>query len=236
MKVQVVNHPLLSQKVSILQSELTTNTDFRRTLREVSFHLGYEATRSLTYESPKVKERVALIPILRSGLGMADAFMELLPECEGGVHHIGMYHSSGGENHHGSQPVQYYNRLPKVCNSDIAYVLDPVVYTANTMLSVIGILKKWGVPKIHLVCVTISQSGLQAITEKHPDVSITMTVLDDIDSVLGSNIGDIGDRLFGTPVIESEESLLQSILTKRKRTMSMSEPSPSATPPAAPIN
>jgi uracil phosphoribosyltransferase len=151
--VRISSHPVLSHKITILRSSSTSAPSFRALLREVTYHLGYEATSSLTTRPMKIsvplghdhvehtgshiQERVALIPILRSGLGLVDAMLELLPNAN--VHHIGMYKSHTGSNH---VPIQYYNRLPRKCESDIAYVLDPVIGTAATVLSVVGILKK----------------------------------------------------------------------------------------------
>lgn len=173
------DHPILSHKITILRSSTTRSGTFRAVLKELTYHLGYEATRSLTtvpinisvpvvkkqkvgathattksnkngdkpmavdeddhadYVGCKVKENVALIPILRSGLGMVDSMMELLPKAA--VHHIGMYKSSIQDH-----PVLYYNRLPRKCTADVAYVLDPCIATASTIKSVVTILKKVG--------------------------------------------------------------------------------------------
>ena len=157
-----------------------------------------------------LKERVALVPILRSGLGMIDSMMELLPNA--GVHHIGMYRK-------GTMPVQYYNRLPKKCESDVAFILDPIIATSSTVMSVISILKKWGVPKIHVISVVGSESGVKTISETHPDVQITVGTIDtelSEDGVLIPGIGDAGDRLFGTPMIDDDEALLHP--SKRRKT------------------
>jgi uracil phosphoribosyltransferase len=150
--VHISNHPVLNHKTSVLRSSTSDQQTFRAVLREVTYHLGYEATSTLkTREIPisvsigresnqmecmgsKVADRVALIPILRTGLGMTDGMLELLPQAS--IHHIGMYHLPG------SAPVQYFNRLPKKCDSDIAYVVDPVIASAETMMAVIAILKK----------------------------------------------------------------------------------------------
>jgi len=141
-----------------------------------------------------------------------------------GVHHIGMYTNKDKEGN--GTPVQYYNKLPRKCESDIAYVLDPAISSANTMMSVIGILKKWGVSKIHVVTVAASSAGLKRIQEAHPDVHVTLgTVVDavvaDDGSTVFPGIGDAGDRLFGTGchADEDDEALLR--VSKRKRTMSM---------------
>ena len=155
-RVHISTHPIVAHKISILRSSTTIPSVFRAVLRELTYHLGYEATSTLTLkpiqlsvpvptsaggvdhvecEGHKVKEHVALIPIMRSGLGMVDAMLELLPNTE--IHHIGMY-KAPGQNH----PVQYFNRLPKQCKVDIAYVMDPCIATSSTIMSVISILKK----------------------------------------------------------------------------------------------
>jgi uracil phosphoribosyltransferase len=144
--LHVSNHPVLAHKLSILRSSSTSPSSFRSTLREITFHLGYEAT-SLPITVPgtnhsdhieatgsKISQKIALIPILRSGLGMVDSMLELVGDAR--VHHIGMYRSKS------LMPVQYYNRLPKKCEVDVAYILDPLIATSATIISVAGILKK----------------------------------------------------------------------------------------------
>jgi uracil phosphoribosyltransferase len=150
--VQVSKHPVLSHKITVLRSSQTKPSSFRAVLKEITYHLGYEATSTLKTKpvaisvpsdddlshvectGQKLAERVALVPILRSGLGMTESMLELLPNA--GVHHIGMYKKKG------QMPVQYYNRLPRDCQADVAYVLDPVIASATTVMSVVGILKK----------------------------------------------------------------------------------------------
>lgn len=151
-----------------------------------------------------------------------------------------MYTNKDKEGNGTGTPVQYYNKLPRKCESDIAYIIDPAVSSANTMMCVIGMLKKWGVPKIHVITVASSSTGMKRIQETHPDVYVTVgAVVEDVmvevpvpDS--GSNktvhvfpgIGDAGDRLFGTgpggcPVDEDEHDEALLHVSKRKRTMSM---------------
>jgi len=160
-----------------------------------------------------VKEKVALIPILRSGLGMVDSMLELVDNAT--VHHIGMYRTKA------LMPVQYYNRLPKVCNVEVAFVLDPLIATAKSITSVVGILKRWGVPEIHVVSVVASKKGLSELLKYHPDVHVTIGHIDEklnSEGDLLPGLGDAGDRLFGTSMIDDEEELVHP--SKRKRTMS----------------
>ena len=152
--IHVSSHPVLSHKISILRDNGTHPANFRALMREITYHLGYEATSTLTTEPTiihvdvpnkteqesiesqgfKIQERTAMIPILRSGLGMVDTMLELLPNAA--IHHIGMYKVIG------NKPVQYFNRLPKKCEVDVAYVLDPVISTSGTISSVVSILKR----------------------------------------------------------------------------------------------
>jgi len=177
--IHISKHPVLSHKLSILRSSSTTPSVFRSVLREITFHLGYEATSTLlTRDIPitvpaasnsnvamngtsnglgssddhhiestgqKLSQKLALIPILRSGLGMVDSMLELVDNAT--VHHIGMYRSK-----HSLMPVQYYNRLPKVCDVDVAYVLDVCIAGGNTIISVVGILKKVRVLAYLCIC------------------------------------------------------------------------------------
>ena len=167
--VHISKHPVLKHKLSILRSSSTRPSAFRTALREITFHLAYEATATLTTRDipitvpsakqqvpngngnggggggdrdhhidamgQRLKEKVALIPILRSGLGMVEPMLELIDNAT--VHHIGMYRNSKS-----LMPVQYYNRLPKICDVDVAYILDPLIATSATVISVVGMMKK----------------------------------------------------------------------------------------------
>lgn len=233
-RVRVSAHPVLAHKLSVLRSSSTSPAAFRAALREVTFHLGHEATATLTTRDvpltvpaatgpatdhvdavgERIRERVALIPILRSGLGMVDAMLDLLDNAT--VHHIGMYRTKT------LMPVQYYNRLPKVCDVDVAYVLDPLIATSNTVISVVGILKKWGVAEIHVLAVIASRQGMLELLKYHPDVHVTIGRIDEELNAEGDvlpGLGDAGDRLFGTPMIDDDEELVHH--SKRKRTMSV---------------
>ena len=160
-----------------------------------------------------------------------DALLELVPQAE--VHHIGMYTNKFSNNSttadEESMPVQYYNKLPKKCQSDVAYVLDPVLASGNTAISVVGILKKWGVPRIRVVSIVASDIGLKKFQAAHPDVQVTIGALDECKILENgkfkfTGLGDAGDRLFGTnnaiDVKEEDEALITSA-HKRKRTMSV---------------
>mmetsp|Transcript_17209 Transcript_17209/g.22351 ORF Transcript_17209/g.22351 Transcript_17209/m.22351 type:complete len:291 (+) Transcript_17209:237-1109(+) len=240
--VTVSKHPCLAHKISIMRSCTTQPSLFRALLREVTYNLAYEATalsdlklRAVdvsvhgsdeTVKGLKLASSVAVVPIMRSGLGMVDAVLELLPQAS--VHHIGMYTNkfSSGSCDGESMPVQYYNRLPKVCSCDIAYVLDPVIASGNTAVSVVGILKNWGVKRVHVVSVVASDIGLKTLMGRHPDVHVTLgkvdpTEVEESGKFRFVGIGDAGDRQFGTGPdndIDEDEELVS--VHKRKRTMS----------------
>jgi uracil phosphoribosyltransferase len=237
LNVHVSRHPVLAHKLSILRSSSTPPSSFRAVLRQITFHLGYEATSALSTKAipitvpgtnhtdhidaigQKISDKVALIPILRSGLGMVDPMLELVGNAT--VHHIGMYRTKS------LMPVQYYNRLPKKCDVDVAYVLDPLIATSATIISVCGIVKKWGVSEIHVICVIASKVGLAELLKYHPDVRVTVGSVDEelnADGDLVPGLGDAGDRLFGTPLMEEDEEELVHP-SKRKRTMSLSSDS-----------
>lgn len=199
-------HPVLRHKLTELRNKTTKPAEFRQLLRSITFYLGYEATkecqtRSKEIETPvgshtgdELSQNVALVPVMRAGLGMVDAMLELLPDAT--VHHIGMYRSK-----HSLLPVQYYNRLPKEHSCDIAIVLEPMIATAGTINAVIDQLKAWSVPKIICLSMIASKQGLQSLSERHPDVVVHVAQVDDVLSESGfivPGLGDAGDRQFVT--------------------------------------
>jgi len=208
MPVHSSSHPLIQRKVTLLRDKETNGVDFRRILKEVTFYLGYEATRDLA-TTPKdvltpndvkhtgvsLPQAVAIIPILRAGLGMADAMVELMPKSS--VHHIGMFRSK-----HSLLPTQYYNRLPKGEACDVAYIVDPCIATSNTLQAVVGIVKRWGAKKIVVVAAIGARQGVENLLKAHPDITIYIGEIDDVLSTEGMiipGIGDAGDRLFSPP-------------------------------------
>jgi uracil phosphoribosyltransferase len=137
--------------------------------------------------------------------------LELLPNAD--VHHIGMYRSKDS-----LLPIQYFNKLPRDGPSDVAYVLDPMIATAGTICAVVNILKKWGAPKIHVVCVLASKAGLETFQKMHPDVTVTVCAVDDVLSEEGMilpGLGDAGDRLYKNPVLELVED--ENLTNKRQK-------------------
>ena len=199
---------VLLHKLTKLRSASTDSYAFRQLLRELTFYVGYEATRNIktaevAVQTPvaphigtKIADSVALIPVLRAGLGMTEAMLELLPIAT--VHHVGMYRS-----HKSLLPVQYYNRLPRDQEpSDVCIVLEPIIATAATILAVTSILKAWGAKKIIVVACIASRCGLEKLHEAHPDVTVFTADVDESVNEAGvvvPGLGDVGDRLFGTP-------------------------------------
>lgn len=205
-RVFLSNHPVLRHKLTKLRDERTDCNIFRHVLREVTFYLGYEATQDFSirkkfimtpyapYDGSELSTKVALIPILRAGLGMVDAMLDLLPNAT--VHHIGMYRSKES-----LLPIQYYNKLPKICDSDVAIVLEPMIATAGTINAVVSILKTWGVLRIKIVSTVASLKGINELHNQHPDVDVIIGAIDDTlsdnDQII-PGLGDAGDRQFST--------------------------------------
>lgn len=192
-----------------LRDRQTNSYDFRRLLKEVTFYLGYDATRELslendtittpmnvTFEGHKVAENIAIVPILRAGLSMCDGMLDLMPRAT--VHHIGMYRSKDS-----LLPIQYYNRLPKNEKCDVAYIVDPCIATANTIHAVVNILKKWGAKKIVVIAAIGAKSGVERLLELHPTVDVHIGAIDEQlsdEGMILPGIGDAGDRQFRTPL------------------------------------
>lgn len=213
MPVYPSNHPLVQRKMTLLRDKTTNGVDFRRILKEVTFYLGYEATRQLKtipkdvitpndviHPGVSLSQAVAIIPVLRAGLGMSDAMVELMPKSS--VHHIGMFRSK-----HSLLPTQYYNRLPKGEVCDVAYIVDPCIATSNTLQAVCGIVKRWGAKKIIVIAAIGARQGVEALIKAHPDIDIYIGEIDETLSPEGMiipGIGDTGDRLFSPPGDEDD--------------------------------
>ncbi|MBQ9921654.1 MAG: uracil phosphoribosyltransferase [Clostridia bacterium] len=202
----VMDHPLIMHKVSILRNKDTSVKDFRELVNEIALLMGYEATKDLKLtevdvETPLVKtkghvveKQVALVPILRAGLGMVDALMSLIPAAK--VGHIGLY-----RDHETLQPVEYYCKLPTDIEQRQVLVLDPMLATGGSSVAAIEFIKRRGARKIKLVCVIGAPEGVRAVQEAHPDVDIYVAALDEKLNENGyilPGLGDAGDRLFGT--------------------------------------
>lgn len=222
MPFHTATHPLIAHKISLLRNEETSPHDFRRVLREITFYLGYEATRCLNLEQyslrtpnneeapgQRISDSVSFIPILRAGLGMTDGMLDLIPKAS--IHHIGMYRTKES-----LMPVQYYNKLPRGQRCDIAFILDPCIATSGTMNASISIVKKWGAKKIVVISAIAAKSGLDEVLTKHPDVEIHVAAVDaklSEDGLILPGLGDAGDRQFCT--VENDE--MEHTTEKRSR-------------------
>ncbi|CAK4816756.1 unnamed protein product [Aphanomyces euteiches] len=207
-KIILSTHPVLAHKLTKLRDAKTDANLFRHLLREITFYLGYEATSDLSttpkkintplgpHEGVELATPVALVPILRAGLGMVEPMLDLLPNAR--VYHIGMY-----LNKNSLLPVQYYNKLPKECHIDCAIVLEPLINTAGTIIATVAILKVWGVSQIKIISTIASKDGLKDLYTKHPDVEVIVAAIDETLSESGlivPGLGDAGDRQFDTDV------------------------------------
>ena len=206
-KVVIMDHPLIKHKIGYIRREETGTKDFRQTVSEIAMLICYEATRDLelsdvTIKTPicetTVKElkgkKMAIIPILRAGLGMVDGVLELIPAAK--VGHIGLYRDP--ETH---KPVEYYCKLPEDCGEREVFVVDPMLATGGSAAAAITMLKEKGCKNIHFMCIIAAPEGLEVLMEAHPDVDIYVGALDEKlneHAYIVPGLGDAGDRIFGT--------------------------------------
>jgi len=206
-KVVVMDHPLIQHKIGYIRRKDTGTKDFRETISEIAMLICYEATRDLELadveiETPicktTVKElkgkKLAIIPILRAGLGMVDGMVTLIPTAK--VGHIGLYRDP--ETH---EPVEYYCKLPADCEEREVFVVDPMLATGGSSVAAIQMLKDKGCRKIHFMCIIAAPEGVKKMTEAHPDVDLYIGALDEHlneNAYIVPGLGDAGDRIFGT--------------------------------------
>ena len=206
-KVKVMDHPLIQHKIGIMRRTDTGSKDFRTLVSEVAMLECYEATRDLELtdveiETPickaTVKElkgkKLAVVPILRAGLGMVEGMLELIPAAK--VGHIGMYRDPET-----AEPIEYYCKLPADCANREVFVVDPMLATGGSAVAALDMLKKRGVKNIHFMCIIAAPEGVKRLTEEHPDVDVYIGALDDHlneHKYIVPGLGDAGDRIFGT--------------------------------------
>jgi uracil phosphoribosyltransferase len=196
-------------KMAVLRDTATEPKKFREVVRELSWLLGYEAladarVRPVRVSTPleemdahELGDRIGLVPILRAGLGMVDAMLELMPTAE--VWHLGLFRDERT-----LRPVEYYNKLPDSANVDLCLILDPMLATGGSATAAIEVLKRWGAVhpvRIKLVNLIAAPEGVEAVTRAHPDVEIYCAALDRELNERGyimPGLGDAGDRQFGT--------------------------------------
>ena len=206
-KLYVFDHPLIQHKTAILRKKETSVKDFRELVKEISMLMCYEATRHLPLEdvdietpmcAAKVKmlkgEAIALIPILRAGLGMADGMLNLIPNAK--VGHIGLY-----RDHDTHNPVNYYCKLPSDIKHRHVFVLDPMLATGGSVSEAVRAIKAQGAEEISFMCIIAAPEGIKVMQRDHPDVDIFIAALDDgldENAYIVPGLGDAGDRLYGT--------------------------------------
>lgn len=204
--VFISNHPLVKHKLTRLRDFNTDPKKFRELIREIAGLLAYEATSDLLIQPAQVKtplaiadgweltEKIGLVPILRSGLGMVEGVWELMPTAE--VWHIGLYRDEST-----LKPVEYYNKLPVAPSVGVCLILDPMLATGGSAAATISILKKWGVSRIKFVGIIAAPEGINTLRREHPDIPLYLASVDSHLNDVGfivPGLGDAGDRQFGT--------------------------------------
>jgi uracil phosphoribosyltransferase len=204
--VHVSSHPLVLDRLARLRDVATPPPVFRALVRQMAQLLFVEASRNLhlaatTVHTPlaecpgqSLTQRIGFVPILRAGLGMAEALLELVPE--GRVWHLGLY-----RDHETLQPVTYYNKLPSAVNVDVAFVVDPMLATGGSAIAAIDILSRWGCPVVKFIGLLAAPEGVQALRIAHPEVLMHLAAIDSHLNERGyivPGLGDAGDRQFDT--------------------------------------
>ncbi|KRK39032.1 uracil phosphoribosyltransferase [Loigolactobacillus bifermentans] len=206
-ELHVIDHPLVQHKLTIIRNKEVGTQQFRQVVNEIATLMAYEVTRNMATEEVEVEtpiakttqkslagKKVAIVPILRAGLGMVDGFLELIPAAK--VGHIGMY-----RDHETLKPVEYFVKMPTDIDQRELFVVDPMLATGGSAIMAIDALKKRGAKQIKFVGLVAAPEGVKALQEAHPDVEIYVAGLDDHlneDGYIVPGLGDAGDRLFGT--------------------------------------
>ena len=207
-KVQVLEHPLLQHKLSILRDKNTGVKEFREIVGEIAALMCYEATRNLPTQEIEIEtpvapakvrvlsgKKLAIVPILRAGLGMVDTMISLIPSAK--VGHIGLFRDP--ETH---EPVQYYCKMPPDISERQVFIVDPMLATGGSAIAAIDILKReYGCKSITLMDIIAAPEGIKAVSEAHPDIDIIITAVDEKlneHAYIVPGLGDCGDRIFGT--------------------------------------
>ena len=205
--VIVFDHPLIQHKISILRKKSTGTNEFRALIEEIAMLMGYEALRDLPLEDVEVEtpietcmtpmiagRKLAVVPILRAGLGMVNGILALVPSAK--VGHIGLYRDP--ETY---EPVEYYCKLPTDCDEREVFVVDPMLATGGSSVAAIQMLKEKGVKHIRFMCIIAAPEGVERMQKEHPDVDLYVGALDDHlneNGYIVPGLGDAGDRIFGT--------------------------------------
>lgn len=206
-KVIVMDHPLIAHKISYIRQESVGTKEFREMIGEIAQLMCYEATRDLELQDVKIKtpiaemtgkelagKKLAIVPILRAGVGMVDGMLSMIPAAK--VGHIGLYRDPET-----LEPVEYYCKLPADCSERQVFVVDPMLATGGSSAAAIRMLKEKGVKNIRFLCIIAAPEGVKRMQEEHPDVDIYIGALDEKLNDHGyivPGLGDAGDRIFGT--------------------------------------
>lgn len=206
-KVVIMDHPLIQHKIGFIRRKDTGTKDFRETISEIAMLICFEATRELQLADVKIEtpicktsvkelkgKKMAIIPILRAGLGMVDGMLTLIPAAK--VGHIGLYRDPET-----LEPVEYYCKLPADSAEREIYVVDPMLATGGSSVAAIQMLKDKGCKNIHFMCIIAAPEGIAKMQEAHPDVDVYVGALDERLNDHGyiiPGLGDAGDRIFGT--------------------------------------
>ena len=205
--VHVLDHPLIQHKLAILRSKETPVKEFRELVGEIAGLMCYEATRNLPLKEVRVEtpittatcrmlagKKMAIVPILRAGLGMVDSMVNLIPSAK--IGHIGLYRDP--ETH---KPVEYYCKLPEDVGNRVVFVVDPMLATGGSAIAAIDFLKQHGCRNIVMMNIIGCPEGVKAVQEAHPDVEVYLAAVDEHlneHAYIVPGLGDAGDRIFGT--------------------------------------
>ena len=206
-KIMIMDHPLIQHKIGLIRRKETGSKDFRALISEIAMYMCYEATRDLKLqdveiETPichmRVKElsgkKLAVVPILRAGLGMVDGMLAMIPAAK--VGHIGLYRDPQT-----LEPVEYYCKLPADSHEREVFVVDPMLATGGSATAALQMLKDKGVKNLRFMCIIAAPEGIERMKKEHPDVDLYVGALDDHLNDHGyivPGLGDAGDRIFGT--------------------------------------
>ena len=206
-QLHVIDHPMVQHKLTIMRMKETGSKDFRELLKEIAMLMGYEVTRDIALMDVKIEtpicpmtakmvngRKLAIVPILRAGMGMVDGLLSLLPVAK--VGHIGLYRD---EQTH--KPVVYFCKLPKDIENRLVILTDPMLATGGSACDGIAMLKERGCKNIRLMCLVAAPDGVAKVQQEHPDVDIYVAAVDERlneNAYIVPGLGDAGDRIFGT--------------------------------------
>lgn len=206
-QLHVINHPMIQHKLTIMRDKNTGSKDFRELLKEISLLMGYEVTREIPLEDVEIEtpickmtakevsgRKLAIVPILRAGMGMVEGLQTLVPVAK--VGHIGLYRDEETRT-----PVVYYCKLPEDIQDRMVIVTDPMLATGGSACDALSMLKERGCSNIRLMCLVGVPEGIERVQREHPDVDIYLAAVDDHlneNAYIVPGLGDAGDRIFGT--------------------------------------